>query len=59
MQEKVANIGIGGAAVTMGFFDIANYAQGIGMIFGALIVAIQFYRIVRGILKGDKTDGSA
>lgn len=52
--QKLGSVAVGTGGISLSFFDVANYAQATGMIFGCLIVLIQFGRIVSGMFKGWK-----
>lgn len=49
--EKLPSLAVGTGGVSLILFTVAGYAQAIGIILGAIIVCIQFYRIMRGIFK--------
>lgn len=49
--DKIVTFGVGAGGLSMKLFDVASYAQAIGMIVGALVVCVQLYILVRGLLK--------
>ena len=52
--KEYGAMAVGGGGISLSFFDVANYAQAIGMIVGCLIVCYQFYKIVKKELESWK-----